>query len=80
MAQYCALRACLWTILSLRATVRKDANGAFLIEDEVPTNNLDVSQRFFDLVREGKTNTLDNFWIGAKYLQNSLYQLLGRQN
>jgi hypothetical protein len=61
-------------------TVRKDANGAFLIEDEVPTNNLDVSQRFFDLVREGKTNTLDNFWIGAKYLQNSLYQLLGRQN
>jgi hypothetical protein len=60
-------------------TVRKDANGAFFIEDEVPTNNVDVSQRFFDLVREGKTNTIYNFWIGAKYLQNSLDQLLGRQ-
>jgi hypothetical protein len=60
-------------------TVRKDASGAFYIEDEVPTNNIDVSQRFFDLVREGKTHTLSNFWIGAKYLQNSLYQLLGKQ-
>jgi hypothetical protein len=31
-------------------------------------------------VRERKTNTSVIFWIGAKYLQNSLYQLLGRHD
>jgi hypothetical protein len=61
-------------------TVRRNDKGAFFIEDEVPSNNLDVTQLYFDLVREGKLNSLNNFWLGAKYLQNGVDQFLGRHD
>jgi hypothetical protein len=61
-------------------TVRKDSKGAFFIEDEVPTNNLDVTRLYFNLVEGRKLTSLNNFWLGAKYVQNSVERLLGWQN
>jgi hypothetical protein len=61
-------------------TVRKDGKGTFFIEDKVPTNNLDVTRLYFQLVERRELTSLNNFWLGAKYVQNSVERLLGWQD